>query len=350
MKQFARTGFALLYVVGVMGALFPPATQARDLASSKDHPLVKRFEGSEIVWYAQKSYDALRIALEPVIFNYNEQKFDPYKKLEVEGRTTTIFYALPPGVGTLEAIRNYENELKEKGFEILFSASGEGLERNKGDNIAAEIYGVTPANSNRDHPDKVALTSADKTKSCYAAAKLTRLEAGDAYVSVYAIEASYQAAPMKVAEKTTLVRLDVCEVKPMQQKMVTVDATEMDKQITANGKVALYDIFFDFNKANVKPESAPALVQIAKLLQNRRTLKLLVVGHTDAVGSFESNRTLSQRRADAIAAALTTQHGIDSHRLFAVGVSFASPVASNAEEEGRARNRRVELVEMPGAK
>lgn len=57
---------------------------------------------------------------------------------------------------------------------------------------------------------------------------------------------------MKVAEKTTLLRLDVCEVKPMQQKMVTVDATEMDKQIAANGKVALYGFFFDFNKADVK--------------------------------------------------------------------------------------------------
>lgn len=156
MKQFVRTGFARLGVVGVMCVLVPPSSEARDVANSKDHPLVKRFEGSQIVWYAQKSYDALRIALEPVIFNYNEQKFDPYKKLEVEGLTTTIFYALPPGVGTLEAIRNYETELKEKGFEILFSASGEGLERNRGDNIAAEIFGVTPANSNRDHPDKVA--------------------------------------------------------------------------------------------------------------------------------------------------------------------------------------------------
>lgn len=350
MKQIMRTGYAFLPVVGVLGAIFPLSTQANDFAGSKDYSLVKRYEGSEIAWYAQKSYDSLRIALEPVVFNYNEQKFDPYKKLEVEGRTTTIFYALPPGVGTLEAVRNYENELKAKGFKILFSASGEGLERNKGDNIAAEIYGATPANSNRDHPDKVSLLSADKAKSSYLAAKLTRPEAGDVYATIYAIEASYQAAPMKVAEKATLVRLDVCEVKPMQQKMVTVDATEMDKQIAANGKVALYDIFFDFNKADVKPESAPALVQIAQLLQNRPDLKLLVVGHTDAVGSFESNRTLSQRRADAIAAALTTQHGIDRKRLFAVGVSFASPVASNAEEGGRAKNRRVELVEMPGAK
>lgn len=95
MKQFVRTGFARLGILGLVGTLFSPSTQARDVASSKDHPMVKRFEGSEIVWYSQKSYDALRIALEPVIFTYNEQKFDSYKKLEVEGRTPTIFYALP---------------------------------------------------------------------------------------------------------------------------------------------------------------------------------------------------------------------------------------------------------------
>lgn len=155
---------------------------------------------------------------------------------------------------------------------------------------------------------------------------------------------------MKVAEKTTLARLDVCEVKPMQQKMVTVDATEMDKQIAANGKVALYGIYFDFNKADVKPQSDQALTEIAKLLQTRAGLKVLVVGHTDAVGSFESNCTLSQRRADAIVAALSTKHGLDNKRLFPVGVSFASPIATNTTDEGRAKNRRVELVEMPEAK
>lgn len=350
MKAFALIRYAALILVLLCALIAAPPVPAKDISGAKDHPLIKRFEGSEIVWYAQKSYDALRLALDPVVFNYNDQKFDPYKKLDLEGRKTTIFYTMPAGIGTLEAARNYENELKEKGFEILFSASGENLERNKGDNIASEIYGVTPANSNREHPDKVALTSADRSKSFYVAAKLARPEEGDIYASIYAIEASWQAAPMKVAEKTTLARLDVCEVKPMQQKMVTVDATEMDKQIAANGKVALYGIYFDFNKADVKPQSDQALTEIAKLLQTRAGLKVLVVGHTDAVGSFESNRTLSQRRADAIVAALSTKHGLDNKRLFPVGVSFASPMATNTTDEGRAKNRRVELVEMPEAK
>jgi outer membrane protein OmpA-like peptidoglycan-associated protein len=132
--------------------------------------------------------------------------------------------------------------------------------------------------------------------------------------------------------------------------MVAVDASEMEKQIETNGKVALYGIYFDFNKTYLKPESEAALVEIGKLLQTKSALNVLVVGHTDAVGSFESNRILSQRRADAIVAALVTKQQIDSKRLFPVGVSFASPIATNATEEGRARNRRVELVAMPEAK
>jgi outer membrane protein OmpA-like peptidoglycan-associated protein len=196
----------------------------------------------------------------------------------------------------------------------------------------------------------VALTGADRTKSHYVAAKLTRGDDGDVFASVYALEAGWPAASMKVEEKTTLVRLDICEVKPMQQKMVTVDATEMDKQISLNGKVALYGIYFDFNKAEVKPESDEALTEIAKLLRARPALNVLVVGHTDAVGAFDSNRTLSQRRAEAIVSSLASKHKVDNKRLFPVGVAFASPVATNTTDEGRAKNRRVELVEMPQAK
>jgi OOP family OmpA-OmpF porin len=132
--------------------------------------------------------------------------------------------------------------------------------------------------------------------------------------------------------------------------MVAVDASEMEKQIASMGRVALYGILFDFNRTEVKPESDAALAEIAKLLANRATLNVLVVGHTDSVGSFESNRTLSQRRADAIVAALVSRHRIAPQRLFPVGVSFASPVATNSTEEGRAKNRRVELVEMPAPK
>lgn len=322
---------------------------AKDIPSSKDHPLIKRFEGSGIIFHKQNSFERLRLIMEPIVFNYNDQKYEPYKHIDTEGKRTTIYYVLPEGVSPLEAIRNYENEFKEKGFEILFQAGGEKLERNKGDNLAGEVYGVTSSNTDQDHPDMAGITSIDLSKSQYIAARLPR-EEGDIYASVLAIESSRRTAgAFKIPEKVTVVRLDVCEVKAMPQRMVTVSAGEMANQINSTGRVALYGIFFDFNKAEVKPESGPTLQEIAKLLNGNAKLRLLVVGHTDGIGSFEGNRTLSQKRAEAVAAVLTSKHGVNAGRLFPVGVSFAAPIATNSTEDGRAKNRRVELVEMTAA-
>ena len=118
------------------------------------------------------------------------------------------------------------------------------------------------------------------------------------------------------------------------------------EKIDATGRIALYGILFDFNKTDLKPESKATLDQIAKLLADDPSLKLLVVGHTDNVGAFEFNRDLSARRAAAVVAALMAQYGIPKERLFPFGVAFASPIASNTTEEGRAKNRRVELVKF----
>lgn len=143
----------------------------------------------------------------------------------------------------------------------------------------------------------------------------------------------------------TVAIVDIVEAKAREQKMVTVSSGEMARAITTAGRVALYGIYFDFNKAEVKPESDPTLQEIGKLLKETPALKLLVVGHTDNIGSYGFNMDLSQRRAAAVVAALASRFGIARDRLFPVGVSYASPVASNRAEEGRAKNRRVELVE-----
>jgi len=126
--------------------------------------------------------------------------------------------------------------------------------------------------------------------------------------------------------------------------MVMVKADEMAKSIASSGRVALYGILFDFNKADIKPESKPALEEIAKLLKTDTNLTLHVVGHTDNVGSYDANLTLSKRRAEAVVAALTSEHGISAARLTANGVANLAPVAVNSTDEGRAKNRRVELV------
>ena len=89
------------------------------------------------------------------------------------------------------------------------------------------------------------------------------------------------------------------ETKAMQQNMVVVSASEIGKSLTAQGKVAIYGIYFDTGKADIKPESRPSLDQIAAFLKTEPGVKLHVVGHTDSVGGFDSNLALSRRRAEA---------------------------------------------------
>lgn len=141
------------------------------------------------------------------------------------------------------------------------------------------------------------------------------------------------------------VRLTIVEKKPMTQRVVA-DAAAFGNDLQASGHAAVYGIYFDTAKAVVKPESTPALQEVAKLLAGSPGLKLWVVGHTDAVGAVEANMKLAQARADAVVAALTTAHGVAPERLKGYGVGPLAPVASNAGEDGRAKNRRVELVKQ----
>ena len=175
----------------------------------------------------------------------------------------------------------------------------------------------------------------------------TAAEVPGAHISVlsYVIKTSHPQASCKALNDRTIAVVDIIEAKAREKKMVTVPSAEMAKAIADTGRIALYGIYFDFNKAEVKPESDPTIEQIAKLLKENPALKLLVAGHTDNVGGFSFNMDLSQRRAGAVISALSARHGIAKDRLMPVGVSFASPVASNKTEEGRAKNRRVELVE-----
>ncbi|MCS7203319.1 MAG: OmpA family protein [Thermodesulfovibrio sp.] len=131
----------------------------------------------------------------------------------------------------------------------------------------------------------------------------------------------------------------------MEQQIVA-DAKTLLSDIQAKGSASVYGIYFDFDKADIKPESEPAIKEIAKLLRDNPKLKLYVVGHTDNVGNLDYNLKLSKARADAVVKELTTKHKISPDRLKAFGVASFAPVASNKTEDGRAKNRRVELVEQ----
>lgn len=139
--------------------------------------------------------------------------------------------------------------------------------------------------------------------------------------------------------------LTFVEKEAMKQDVVA-DAKFMAEGIGSTGHVAIYGIYFDFNKSDVKPESEPALNEIAKLLSSNPNLKVLVVGHTDNVGGIDYNMKLSLARATAVVQALTTKYKVNPLSLKAYGAGQLAPVAPNKTEEGRAKNRRVELVEQ----
>lgn len=301
-----------------------------DIPGAKDNSLLKRYEGSFIFQYSQKEFDEYALALGKAL-----NPFDTGKKIEkeqtVEGRVTRISYVAPNGRSTLEVFRNYESELKAKGFQTLFTGSKEELGydfSHRYDGVYSQVF-----------------DSADYNPR-FVAAKLSQ-PSGDVYATVF-VGGYYSGTTgdLQLEKNQTVVQVDIVETKAMEEKMVKVTAEKMASSLEATGRIALYGIYFEFNKADIKPESAGTLEEIAKLLGSDAGLKLLVTGHTDNVGSFESNRTLSERRAQAVVRELVARYHIANERLFPFGVSFAAPAASNNTEEGRAKNRRVELVRM----
>lgn len=139
--------------------------------------------------------------------------------------------------------------------------------------------------------------------------------------------------------------LRIVEKQAMEQ-FIEADAAAFAKDINTTGHAAVYGILFDTGKADIKPESAQAIEEIAKLLKNDANLKLHVVGHTDNQGSIDGNMKLSMARAQSVVQALTVTHGIAAARLSAFGCGQYAPVASNDSDEGRGKNRRVELVKQ----
>jgi outer membrane protein OmpA-like peptidoglycan-associated protein len=123
-----------------------------------------------------------------------------------------------------------------------------------------------------------------------------------------------------------------------------IDAAAMAKGLGETGHIALYGTYFDTDKAVIKPESKPTLDEIAKLLSGQPELSVFIVGHPDNQGAYDYNIDLSRKRAAAVAAALAKSYKIAPARMRTAGVGLLAPVGSNATEDGRALNRRVELV------
>ncbi|MCU7932309.1 MAG: DUF4892 domain-containing protein [Candidatus Thiodiazotropha sp. (ex Codakia rugifera)] len=289
-----------------------------DVKGSEDHALVGRYAGSKIFEYNLKEYDEFRMI----------SGLESSDEIRLEGKVTRIFYNVPNDRSTLEVMRNFQASLKSNNFEEIFSCSNNGCGKDS-DNaryFRKRILGEKGFSFVGDfHKDQR-----------YLVAKLVR-PAGNIYVAIYDFnDSNYDGHLMNIS---------IVELKPMEQDQIVVDANEMASKISQHGSISLYGIYFDIDKAYMKPESKPTIDEIAKLLKQNPDLRLVVVGHTDNQGGFEYNMDLSKRRAASVKNELVSQYNIEKGRLESWGVAYLSPVSSNHSEEGRKNNRRVELVE-----
>ena len=255
-----------------------------DIEGSKDPALFTRMPDHYISYYIDKEFEKFD-------FQTGEDKFQ-----SVEGHYYQINYSLKEGsqpVGGLQVIKNYGNAAKKIGGKVVYEwyDSGSGRVTVKVEKGGAETWAIIDCN-------------------------------GSGYY-----------------------RLDLVERSLMDQDVIA-DANSMANTIKATGKVAIYGIYFDTGKSELKLESLNALVEISKLLKADPSLKLYVVGHTDNAGTFESNIKLSMDRASAVIKALVTNHSVNAANLKPFGNGPCAPVATNDTPEGKALNRRVELVKQ----
>ena len=258
------------------------ASDPRDSKGSKDPELFSRMPGFYIYWSEVKEFDR------------HEFLVGPDEKEAVEGKYSLVVYYANEGItwpSGLQVIRNYVNAAAAIGGQQLYEYEDGGTRY-------------------------VILKVANEKKEIWAAVEA----AGNDQYSIKVVE------------------------KQLMKQDVVANADVLASSIKETGRVAVYGIYFDTNKADLKSESDPALAEIVKMLKADANLKVYVVGHTDNVGQFAHNVKLSQDRASAVVAALVSMHGIAATRLTPFGSGPTAPVASNSNEEGRAKNRRVELV------
>jgi len=283
MKTISTFVFGILLVVVLTGG---SGFAQQDAKGCTDHPLFSRMQGYRIVTCQAKEFDA-------------EDFIDPAtkNKVTIEGRKFhTEYMTNKPFEGKysrLQVSRNYANAIT---------------------GIGGTFYEKNPKD-----PSETSMKLIKDGKELWAKLQFN-------------FGANY-------------IYLTIVEKQAIAQE-VTANVKFMADGISSTGHVAIYGIYFDFNKSDVKPESDPALQEINKLLSDNTNLKVFIVGHTDNVGGVDYNMKLSQARADAVIKVLTAKYKINPQRLKAHGVGQLAPVMPNKTDEGRAKNRRVELVEQ----
>jgi len=342
-NRIGSAAASLLLLLGTIAHGQTPVPTA-DLSGLSDPPGLSRYVGSVLIYRNDSAYDEVKL---PVSKSATvDGKIVAPKTLDRSGQRVSLQYITPAGRSALEVLRNYQQATKPAGFETVYECAGDACGRTPDISrfyFAALVMPTTYWESVGDRTPAYCGTSQGigdfryavlDNKSTGATLAIMTWRPGD--VSSYCVQADYKA-------RASVFVVSI-QAKAREQLMETLTATEIGQSLTATGKVAVYGILFDTNQATIKTESKASIDQIGALLKQQAGLKVHVVGHTDSVGALAANLDLSKRRAEAVAAALARDHGIARDRLTANGVANLAPVASNADDAGKAKNRRVELV------
>ena len=301
---------ALLLAVSALTLLFSQNILAAKKVKT-DHPLVSPYTGSSIYSKHVKQFD------EYTVFKGWDKAAKQYNTQYLEGKVTKILYKNPPERSILELYRNYKSALEKDGVSLLYECNQKRKECVDG-YVGAHLrqqFGIS-AIGNKD--------------GRYMFAKLQQEE---------------QVAYIVLAVGNQSTDVHVIEMKQMETGQVALNVIALTEDLDRQGYVVVEGIYFDTNKTDIRPESAPAIEQVVKLLNQRPNLKLYVVGHTDMQGGLSHNMSLSEGRAKSVVKALVNEHGIAADRLEGKGVGPLAPVSSNSGEDGRSKNRRVVLVQ-----
>ena len=322
MKKLAMI---LLTAITISANLF--AQETKDVKGAKDNPLISRFDDSFIAYYTSVKWDTYILPISKIIKVEGQNAWE--KKLKLEGEVNRIQYITDKGNNAAFVYMNYLSALKKSGWEILFSGKGDNELGNSSYEWQYTMFGE-------------GLRLGDKfggeydfrgNEYAYIASKFEENDTSY-YAMVYIIE----------KDDFTMINQDVIKVKNPDVGLVT--AKQLTEKIDKKGHLALDGIYFETGKAVITEKSIPALKNIAEYLNNHKNKKFFIVGHTDNVGNFQDNMTLSENRAKAVMSELITKYGVDKNQLQAYGIGNLSPKTSNSTDKGRAQNRRVEIVEQ----
>lgn len=307
---------------------------ATDIPDAQDLPGIARFASSVMIGYRTSAFEDTTIPT-------GAWESGAWKdSVRVAGRRTRLVYLAPRSASSLEVIRTYQQTLTEQGYQMLYQCSGFDA---CGD--AVEQFYIDASNGKK-------LTDSHLLKYVFSETSVQRPQIysagrasinGDAHVFVFA---AYQDnfADSEAGNRVAIFLEHVLSEPVRDRSMVLLSAQEMASALTQVGRVPLYGLQFDFNQASLRPESRPQLDALARMLSEQPQLNVYIVGHTDNTGTLESNLNLSQQRAETVVDSLIRNYGIIGERLRPQGVASLSPLATNATQEGRALNQRVEMV------